>query len=151
MVEGTGASFKIIGIIFPNLGLTFCKRSLPLHSSFRRSGRAVDCTGLAPKESLGEKPAYRKVPGVRWKNEANYFGGVAERSIAPVLKTGVPKGTGGSNPSSSAKQKRAAFGGLFFFPSGNRSSLQVPRREKEKKPAGPFLRCKVLPKRDHRR
>ncbi len=29
-------------------------------------------------------------------------GGMAEWPIAPVLKTGVPKGTGGSNPSPSA-------------------------------------------------
>ena len=32
-------------------------------------------------------------------------GGVTEWSNVPVLKTGVPKGTGGSNPSASAKQK----------------------------------------------
>ena len=30
------------------------------------------------------------------------LGGVAEWSNAPVLKTGVPQGTGGSNPSPSA-------------------------------------------------
>ena len=30
------------------------------------------------------------------------FGSVAEWSIAPVLKTDVPQGTGGSNPSASA-------------------------------------------------
>lgn len=30
------------------------------------------------------------------------LGGVAEWTIAPVLKTGVPRGTGGSNPSPSA-------------------------------------------------
>lgn len=30
------------------------------------------------------------------------FGGVAEWTKAPVLKTGLPKGNGGSNPSSSA-------------------------------------------------
>ena len=35
--------------------------------------------------------------------EITVHGGVAERLNAPVLKTGVPKGTGGSNPSSSAK------------------------------------------------
>ena len=32
----------------------------------------------------------------------NKFGEVAEWSIAPVLKTDVPRGTGGSNPSLSA-------------------------------------------------
>ena len=31
------------------------------------------------------------------------YGELAERSIAPVLKTGVPQGTGGSNPSLSAE------------------------------------------------
>ena len=36
--------------------------------------------------------------GMYFKN-----GEMAEWSIAPVLKTGVPKGTGGSNPSASAK------------------------------------------------
>ena len=30
------------------------------------------------------------------------FGGVAEWSIAPVLKTGVPQGTVSSNPTASA-------------------------------------------------
>ena len=30
---------------------------------------------------------------------------MAEWSIAPVLKTGVPRGTGGSNPSFSAQKK----------------------------------------------
>jgi hypothetical protein len=34
--------------------------------------------------------------------------GVAEWSIAAVLKTVVPRGTGGSNPSSSAKEKPGA-------------------------------------------
>ena len=35
-----------------------------------------------------------------------YFcsGEVVEWSIAPVLKTGVPQGTGGSNPSFSARR-----------------------------------------------
>jgi hypothetical protein len=43
-------------------------------------------------------------------NSSMYFcsvvkGGVAEWSNAPVLKTDVPQGTGGSNPSTSAKKK----------------------------------------------
>jgi hypothetical protein len=33
-------------------------------------------------------------------------GGVAERSKASVLKTGVERSTGGSNPSSSAKERK---------------------------------------------
>jgi hypothetical protein len=35
------------------------------------------------------------------------FGGMAERLIAPVLKTGGPQGLGGSNPSPSANHKVA--------------------------------------------
>ena len=35
-----------------------------------------------------------------------FKGGVAEWSNAPVLKTDVPQGTGGSNPSTSAKRKK---------------------------------------------
>jgi hypothetical protein len=36
-------------------------------------------------------------------------GGVAERLKAPVLKTGIPKGIGGSNPSPSAMMSRARW------------------------------------------
>ena len=35
-------------------------------------------------------------------SKAVFFGGVAEWSIAPVLKTGGPKGPVGSNPTASA-------------------------------------------------
>ena len=38
---------------------------------------------------------------IPWQNKT--FGEVAEWSIAPVLKTGVLRGTGGSNPSLSAE------------------------------------------------
>ena len=41
------------------------------------------------------------------------IGEMAEWSIAAVLKTGVPQGTGGSNPSLSAKL--ADFQRVFFF------------------------------------
>ena len=42
---------------------------------------------------------------------------MAEWSIAPVLKTGVPRGTGGSNPSFSAEdlqQRKSFFYALKF-------------------------------------
>lgn len=45
------------------------------------------------------------------------LGGVAERLIATVLKTVVPKGTGGSNPLPSANQEKhsSALAGEFFI------------------------------------
>ncbi len=43
---------------------------------------------------------YYARPGRAGRERAD--GGLAERTIAPVLKTGVPSGTGGSNPSPSA-------------------------------------------------
>ena len=39
------------------------------------------------------------------------FGEMVEWSITPVLKTGVPRGTGGSNPSLSAESKIDDFMG----------------------------------------
>ena len=48
------------------------------------------------------------------ENESNNRG-VAEWSIAAVLKTVVPWGTGGSNPSSSALQKVGRNSSLFSF------------------------------------
>ena len=42
------------------------------------------------------------------------FGKVVEWSITAVLKTAVPRGTGGSNPSLSAKQKKG-IGMIPFF------------------------------------
>ena len=36
-------------------------------------------------------------------------------SIAPVLKTGVPQGTGGSNPSASAKKVSTTWALFFCF------------------------------------
>jgi hypothetical protein len=46
-----------------------------------------------------------------------YFcsGEMAERSNAAVLKTVVPQGTGGSNPSLSAKSKKPRENGAFFL------------------------------------
>ena len=42
-------------------------------------------------------------------------GEMAEWSIAAVLKTVVPKGTGGSNPSFSAKQQNGNSAKALFF------------------------------------
>ena len=42
---------------------------------------------------------FRNTIPIIWRS---YFGGVAEWSNAPVLKTGEPQGSGGSNPSPSA-------------------------------------------------
>ena len=48
---------------------------------------------------------------------------MAEWSNAPVLKTGVPQGTGGSNPSFSAIQKPRTKYGAFFVYSEQSSAL----------------------------
>ncbi len=40
---------------------------------------------------------------------------MVEWSITPVLKTGVLRGTGGSNPSLSAKSSMRNIVGLFFY------------------------------------
>ena len=42
-------------------------------------------------------------------------GGVAERLNAPVLKTGVPQGTRGSNPLASAQKRKEQHKKLFFL------------------------------------
>ena len=42
----------------------YYKFAVPLEKSTQRSGRVVECTGLAPKGCLRQKPAYREVPGV---------------------------------------------------------------------------------------
>ena len=58
-----------------------------------------------------------------------HIGEVAEWSIAPVLKTDVLKGTGGSNPSLSAiKQNKADFSmksAFFVYKSQKRNLLQI--------------------------
>ena len=46
---------------------------------------------------------------------AKTLGKVAEWSIAPVLKTDVPKGTGGSNPSLSARKSGNNFYCFLIF------------------------------------
>ena len=40
---------------------------------------------------------------------------MVEWSITPVLKTGVLRGTGGSNPSLSATMKKTSLVGVFFI------------------------------------
>src|SRR5207302_7818193 len=60
------------------------------------------------------------------------FGGVAERSIAPVLKTGNPKGFVGSNPTPSARRTRAGCAARIRFARVRRVRL---------------FRCKTFPMR----
>ena len=51
-----------------------------------------------------------------WKNGATFVPGkLAEWSIAAVLKTVEPQGSGGSNPSLSAKKKRKLSCSFLFF------------------------------------
>jgi len=54
---------------------------------------------------------------VWWKGFSSTFalGEMAERSNAAVLKTVVPKGTGGSNPSLSAKSVKASPEDWLFY------------------------------------
>ena len=64
---------------------------------------------------------------LRYKSERKRPGEVTEWSNVPVLKTGVPKGTGGSNPSFTARAnfrirqkftkpaRSKAFSGFFVF------------------------------------
>ena len=47
-------------------------------------------------------------------------------SIAPVLKTGVPQGTGGSNPSASAKKVSTTWALFFWLHMGSRQAVQSP-------------------------
>gem|GEM_PF-6982179 len=49
-------------------------------------------------------------------------GSVAERSIAAVLKTVVPRGTGGSNPSTSAMRTKAPIGAFLLLGSPEEAS-----------------------------
>ncbi len=62
---------------------------------------------------------------------------MAEWSIAPVLKTGVPRGTGGSNPSFSAEKKESNR--FLFFYALNRSEKRDEnprvRAEAKRRPA----------------
>ena len=79
-----------------------------------RDGRVVECTGLENRRT----ERYRGFESLSLRNvvtlSSDYFslrapqsqtpyGEMAEWSNAPVLKTGVLRGTGGSNPSLSAK------------------------------------------------
>ena len=52
-------------------------------------------------------------------------GEMVEWSITVVLKTTVPRGTGGSNPSLSAKSSMSNIVGLFFYVLIKRSSLMT--------------------------
>ena len=52
-------------------------------------------------------------------------GGVAEWLIAMVLKTIVPKGTGGSNPSSSVINPVSSDTGFFYWRNSNTQRHEV--------------------------
>ena len=73
---------------FINFSCTVYFFDIPLHHQTRRDHILVQ------KTTLGE---------------------VAEWSIAPVLKTDVPRGTGGSNPSLSALKQISLRSLLFLF------------------------------------
>ena len=80
------------------------------------------------------------------------FGEVAEWSIAPVLKTGVLRGTGGSNPSLSArnKEQRKLFLILFYRDTGNSfTSIQV-KQNKDNRRRWLLISCQGAPTRDGR-
>ena len=49
-------------------------------------------------------------------------------SIAPVLKTGVPQGTGGSNPSASAKKVSTMWALFFCLHMGSRQPVCPPMK-----------------------
>jgi hypothetical protein len=68
------------------------------------------------------------------------FGRVAEWSNAPVLKTGVPQGTGGSNPSPTAESRQA--GRATFDVGAARRKSVLPR------PATPALPAWAMPRQD---
>ena len=57
------------------------------------------------------------------------LGEVAEWSIAPVLKTDVLRGTGGSNPSLSARNKRTKkFSCFVLYPIGSLLTKRVENK-----------------------
>ena len=67
-----------------------------------------------------------------WKNGATFVPGkLAEWSIAAVLKTVEPQGSGGSNPSLSARAGKAAMKSqLFYF--GEQPGLPEAARQNKK-------------------
>ncbi len=78
---------------------------------FFKKKREIICTAqknAIPLHPLNETTAFNL-----------HFGEVAEWSIAPVLKTDVPRGTGGSNPSLSAK--KGSYQASFFVLEGMRT------------------------------
>ena len=52
---------------------------------------------------------------------------MVEWSITPVLKTGVPRGTGGSNPSLSATMRKTSLVGVFLHCNLISSFSALPR------------------------
>ncbi len=74
-----------------------------------RPGKGADRTpsppAVAPTAELGDKPCQGTPHQRISKTTPPINGGMAEWSIAAVLKTAVPQGTGGSNPSPSASTR----------------------------------------------
>ena len=80
-----------------------------------------------PAERQGcRSDKYRKRRSVQgFKEILKMFRGVAEWSNAAVLKTVVPRGTGGSNPSSSANQSLLCKQRAFFIYEATELALVV--------------------------
>ena len=60
------------------------------------------CNFAPAKEIRGQRREARSLVSEILSPATDIFGKMVEWSITPVLKTGVPRGTGGSNPSLSA-------------------------------------------------
>ena len=63
------------------------------------------CNFAPAKEIRGQIREGRSLKSDILSLTTDIFGKMVEWSITPVLKTGVPRGTGGSNPSLSAESK----------------------------------------------
>ena len=71
------------------------------------------CTAIGRKTSVNVK---RDASPVNKNLSKAAFGKVVEWSITAVLKTAVPRGTGGSNPSLSAESKKGNhYDSLFLY------------------------------------
>ena len=92
-----------------------------------------------------------------WKNGATFVPGkLAEWSIAAVLKTVEPQGSGGSNPSLSAKKKKRVanricnpfciWAGLNIFGTGSNTKRNAagPGKTSGTKPSGGVQRSQFL-------
>ena len=90
--------------------------------------------GLLSKKLFIFAPAKTRIPG-----------GMAEWSNAAVLKTVEGQTSGGSNPSSSAKQNASQKVRRFLFPKARKASFQLAKGNKKserRKPLGVLL-CRI--------